>query len=217
MAAGRGARFGGEPKQYVVLGDRPMLVWSLQRFQANDRIDRITVVCADGEEGRTRDLVQLFNIAKARDVVVGGDTRQASVHAGLQSLPDDSECVLIHDAARPGMSEALLDRILEALATKDAVVPAMPAVDTMMVARNGAGDALIDRKDVVAVQTPQAFKTALIVRAHRDAAAADYASSDDGSLVLRLGEKLHIVEGERANLKVTHEEDLAILRALQDG
>ena len=132
----------------------------------------------------------------------------------LRALPEDVTHVLIHDAARPCTSPELVDRILDALASYAAVVPAVAATDTLIRDYQGRVDAIIDRVHVAGVQTPQAFRFDLILRAHREAKARGFQSSDDGSLVLALGEPVHTVPGERTNIKVTFRDDVAIAEAI---
>jgi 2-C-methyl-D-erythritol 4-phosphate cytidylyltransferase len=122
--------------------------------------------------------------------------------------------VLIHDAARPCLSAALRDRVLDALGSYDAVVPAVPVTDTLIRDVEARVDAMLDRVHISGVQTPQAFRADLIVRAHRIARERGLHSSDDGSLVLALAEQVATVAGERTNIKVTYREDLAIAEAI---
>jgi 2-C-methyl-D-erythritol 4-phosphate cytidylyltransferase len=117
---------------------------------------------------------------------------------------------LIHDAARPCLSAGLLARIVKALRNDDAVVPVIPVVDTLAVDNGGVIDAVVDRANIACVQTPQAFEKQLALRAHRKAFADGLESSDDGSLVLALGKKVKTIPGDRTNIKVTYEEDIAI-------
>jgi 2-C-methyl-D-erythritol 4-phosphate cytidylyltransferase len=151
---------------------------------------------------------------KVDGVVAGGKTRQDSVRHGLEALPSSSETVLVHDAARPCLSSALLQRILDALGGSDAVVPALPAVDTLIREQSNHLDAVVDRVGISGVQTPQGFRTELLRRAHANAEAGGIKSSDDGSLVFALGEPVATVPGERTNIKITFEEDLAIAEAI---
>jgi 2-C-methyl-D-erythritol 4-phosphate cytidylyltransferase len=122
--------------------------------------------------------------------------------------------VLIHDAARPCLSDALRDRLIDALAAHDAVVPAVPVTDTLIRDLDAGVDAILDRVHIAGVQTPQAFRLELIRRAHAAARDRGFKSSDDGSLVLALGEKVATVPGERTNLKVTFRDDLMIAEAI---
>ncbi|HET6350326.1 MAG TPA: IspD/TarI family cytidylyltransferase, partial [Candidatus Krumholzibacteria bacterium] len=151
---------------------------------------------------------------KLRAVVTGGATRQDSVYLGLEQTPADATHVLIHDAARPCLSAALRDRVIDALAEHDAVVPAVAVTDTLIRDVEGGVDAILDRVHIAGVQTPQAFRLDLIRRAHGVARDRGFTSSDDGSLVLALGERVATVAGERTNLKVTFRDDLAIAEAV---
>ena len=215
MAAGSGDRFGsGEPKQFIHLYRRPMLVWSIERFADHPRIDAITVVVAPGSEAQVDQLVERYELRKVRAPVVGGATRQESVSLGLMSLGDEAERVLIHDAARPCVTEALITSMLDKLEEHDAVIPALPAVDTLIHEREGQLDAILDRVNVSGVQTPQGFKTELIVKAHRRAESRGLQASDDGSLVFALGVPVQTVVGERTNIKVTYEDDIRIAEAI---
>lgn len=152
------------------------------------------------------------------EVVPGGATRQASVAAGLAVLPEAEEIVLVHDAARPLASAALIARLVEAVAGgHQAVVPGVPVIDTIKEIGDGVPPravATLTRAALRAVQTPQAFRSTLLRRAHTSAAhlAADErtALSDDAGLVERLGHEVRVIEGEARALKITTRHDLAI-------
>lgn len=213
VAAGSSERFGGtEPKQFVALQQKPILLWSVERLAESPAIDSIVIVITPGAEDRARELVR--GVAKVTHIVPGGARRQESVRLGLAALPDDSTNVLVHDAARPCLSPRLVASIIEALGAHEAVVPAVPVADTLVHAPDGEVDAIVDRVHVKGVQTPQAFRTELLRRAHRRAEARDFQSSDDGSLVLALGETVHVVPGETGNMKITVEFDLRIAEAI---
>lgn len=213
VAAGSSERFdGNEPKQFVALHGKPLLLWSAERLAQSAAVDSITIVIAPGFEERVRSLVG--SIAKVEQIVTGGATRQESVRLGLEALPEDSSNVLVHDAARPCLSTELVASIIGALDSHEAVVPAMPVADTLVHAPVRGVDAIVDRVNVYGVQTPQAFRTELLRRAHRRAEARGHASSDDGSLVFALGEMVHLIAGESSNLKITLQSDLAIAEAI---
>jgi 2-C-methyl-D-erythritol 4-phosphate cytidylyltransferase len=215
MAAGTGERFADKgPKTLFPLVGIPTLVWSARRFAANHAIHEIVVVAAPGEEARIRSTLEEHRVGKIARVTAGGPTRQESVRLGLETLDPECAIVLIHDAARPCVGAGLIGRVIEALATDGAVVPVLPAVDTLVRESNGAVDAILDRVHISGVQTPQGFHAALIVRAHRSAKAKGYTSSDDGSLVFALGEKVRTIEGERTNIKITYPEDAAVAEAI---
>ena len=151
---------------------------------------------------------------KLKAALSGGITRQDSVYNGLEQVPAGTTHVLIHDAARPCLSAALRDRVIDALASHDAVVPAAPVTDTLIREEGARVDAMLDRAHISGVQTPQGFRLDLIRRAHQVARDRGFKSSDDGSLVLALGENVATVPGERTNLKVTYRDDLVIAEAI---
>lgn len=219
MAGGSGERFAGEadtraPKQLTPLCGRPMIAWSVDTHANSMRIGLIVITLPPGLEQDTREVISPVASEKVHAFVVGGATRQESVFNALRALPEDVTHVLIHDAARPCASPELIDRMLDALASHDAVVPAVAATDTLIRDYQQRVDAIIDRVHVAGVQTPQAFRFDLILRAHREAKARGFQSSDDGSLVLALGEPVHTVPGERTNIKVTFRDDVAIAEAI---
>jgi len=131
----------------------------------------------------------------------------------------DPSChtVLVHDAVRPCLTKSLIDRVLAALEKHGAVVPVWPVVETLVREADGRINAVLDRDGVSGAQTPQGFHTELLVRAHRHAEKNAISSSDDGSLVLALGEVLWSIAGERANIKITHIEDAPIAEAILAG
>jgi 2-C-methyl-D-erythritol 4-phosphate cytidylyltransferase len=210
VAAGVGERIAGDtPKQLIPLAGEPMIVWSARALASV--CDTLVVVAPPGREGQIR---ETLSSEKVHAVVPGGATRQESVWNGLGALPDETTHVLIHDAARPCVSLSLLERIASALDKNDAVVPVVPAVDTLIREVDTRVDAVVDREHISSVQTPQAFTVDLIARAHRKARSSDFQSSDDGSLVLALGHPVATVRGERTNIKVTFAEDVAIAEAI---
>jgi 2-C-methyl-D-erythritol 4-phosphate cytidylyltransferase len=215
MAAGAGERFAGRgPKILFPLLGIPTLVWSARRFALHPAVDSIVVVAAPGEEDRARATLEEHGIGKIARIVTGGPTRQESVSLGLETLAAEDGFVLVHDAARPCVTANLVGRVIEAIASHEAVVPVLPAVDTLVREANGSVDAILDRVHISGVQTPQGFHAAMILRAHRSARARGYASSDDGSLVFALGEKVKTIEGERTNIKITYPEDAAVAEAI---
>jgi 2-C-methyl-D-erythritol 4-phosphate cytidylyltransferase len=211
VAAGLSQRLsGGGLKQLMPLAGVPMVVWSVRALATV--CDALVIAAPPGREHELEAVLPGVDVPCA--VVAGGETRQDSVRLALDTMADDEGHVLIHDAARPCVSRALLGRITAALVGNDAVVPVIPAVDTLVRERESRAEAVLDRAHIAAVQTPQAFRTALIVAAHRKAQKRGFQSSDDGSLVLAMGEPLATVPGERTNIKVTYEEDIALVEAI---
>ena len=228
MAAGTGERFESkDPKKFYTLLDRPMLVWTAERFAVHPGIDSITVVVTPGEEKRVSSVLDEHGVPGGASVVAGGDgvsggvsvvaggaTRQESVRLGLESLDPSVDIVLIHDAARPCLTPLLIDRTLDVLKEHAAVIPAVPVVDTLVREEDGNVAAIVDRTHISGVQTPQGFHRNLIVRAHAEAVRRGSVVSDDGSLVLAIGEEVRTIPGEGTNIKITYIEDAVIAEAI---
>lgn len=213
VAAGRGSRLGpGEPKQYRRLAGQAILRRAVAPLLAHPRIDAVRVVIhADDIEAYQTAVGDLPLLPP----VTGGATRQESVRRGLESLADTPpELVLVHDAARPFVSAAMLDRVIGALYHSDGVIPALPVVDTLKRARRddaggGAGAVIAgtqDRAGLWRAQTPQGFRFPTVLAAHRAAAGA--ALTDDAAVGEAAGLQVVMVQGDEDNLKVTTEDDL---------
>lgn len=215
VAAGSGQRLaagtGGDdrPKQYRSIGGRAVLSRTLARLAASPLIERIVTVI--NPEHRDAYDAASAGIGKLKPPVAGGATRQASVLAGLEALADTPpDRVLIHDAARPFLSEGLLLRLIAALADAPAVLAAVPVADTLKRA-NDAGLVIgqIERAGLWAAQTPQGFAYDLILKAHRQAAAAGRSDfTDDAAVAEWAGAPVTVVMGDPANGKITTAEDL---------
>ena len=210
VAAGAGERFGGErPKAFVGLGGRALLAESLERLEASPWVDAIVVAAPPGWEEPVVLLAEELVAAKVVASVTGGATRAESVRAALAEVPDDALVVLVHDAARPLVSDAVLERVLAPLSEGwDGVVPALPIADTV---KRVDGDTVVetlDRGALVTAQTPQAFT----LPALRSAYAGDLAAATDcAARVEAAGGRVRVVEGDRRLLKVTTREDLELV------
>ena len=218
VAAGRGLRAGGDiPKQYRMIGNAPAIRASLAIFSGHDRIAAVQPVI-NPDDGR------LYEAASeglpVMQPVSGGATRQASVRAGLRALaPLAPELVLVHDAARPFASPALITRAIAAAARHRAAVPVVPLVDTVKtIDASGTVTGTPDRARLRAVQTPQAFEFDVLVEAHKRAEAAgrdDF--TDDAALAEWAGLKVTTFDGEDGNVKLTTADDFARLEAAQNA
>lgn len=196
VAAGSGSRF-GQPKQYASLAGRRVLDHSIAAARSTS--DGIVLVVPLDRIGDTEPTVDA--------VVAGGDTRSESVRNGLQAVPDDADIIAVHDAARPLADDDLFRVMVDAVrAGADAAVPAVPVVDTIRHVDGG----IVDRSDLVAVQTPQTFGARALRSAHR----AGGHATDDASLVEADGGKVVLVPGTAANLKITQPHDLVVAEAL---
>ena len=212
VAAGKGERLGaGRPKALVELGGRTVLEHAVAAFAAAGSIDMIVVVVPPGWHDEVRGLLD-------SDVVIvdGGPTRQESVSAGLGACGPDVRTVAVHDAARPLVPSALIDRTVAALVPPwDAVAPGLAEVDTLKVVdARMAVLRTVDRTDVWGVQTPQVCSRATLARVHARVASEADAATDDLSLVERAGGRVRLIEGEHANFKITSAQDLAFAARL---
>jgi 2-C-methyl-D-erythritol 4-phosphate cytidylyltransferase len=216
-AAGRGSRYGGAVlKQYLPVCGKAVIAHSISTFQFHPQISGITVILA--EDDRWFDSA-VGNLVAAVETVTGGDTRAKSVRNGLQHVTDNhpgAEWVLVHDAARPCLSRASLDRLLEqGLQSPDGAILAMPVGDTLKRAGGEQGiAATIDRRDLWAAQTPQLFRTSALADAIDAAHRAGCELTDEASAMEFVGARPKLVMGSVANIKITHPTDLAIAEAL---
>jgi 2-C-methyl-D-erythritol 4-phosphate cytidylyltransferase/2-C-methyl-D-erythritol 2,4-cyclodiphosphate synthase len=208
VAAGRGSRFGsGEPKQYRLLAGQPILRRAVAPLLAHPRIGGVRVIIHDDDTQAYRKAVGDLPLLPP---VPGGATRQESALRGLESLGAmPPRRVLIHDAARPFVSAALLDRVLGALDRREGAIPALPVVDTLKRGGDGAVPLIVctqERAGLWRAQTPQGFHYSLLLAAHR--AAAGSALTDDAAVAEAAGMSVVMVPGDEDNLKVTTEDDL---------
>jgi 2-C-methyl-D-erythritol 4-phosphate cytidylyltransferase len=206
-AAGSGERLGTDrPKAFAALGGRPLLAESLERLEASPWVDTIVVAAPPGWEEPVILLAEELGCGKVTASVPGGATRTESVRAGLGEVPADAAVVLVHDAARPLLPEAVIERVLAPLSEGwDGAVPALPVADTV---KRVEGDAVVEtlpRERLVAVQTPQAFVADVLK------AAAAGEGTDCASLVEANGGRVKVVPGDRRLLKVTDPDDLALV------
>jgi 2-C-methyl-D-erythritol 4-phosphate cytidylyltransferase len=216
VAAGRGERFGGDrPKAFANLGGRPLLAESLGRLDSSDWIESIVVVAPEGWEEPVILLAEELGASKVRSAVTGGATRADSVRAGLAEVPEDVAVVLVHDAARPLLSEDVVERVVAALGDGgwDGAVPALPLADTVKRADGEAVGDTVDRAGLHAVQTPQGF----LAGALRRALASGADATDCAGLVEAAGGRVRIVEGDARLLKVTTPADLSFVETLLRG
>ena len=211
-AAGRGDRLGlDRPKAFAPLRDRPLLAESLERLDASDWVDAIVVAAPIGWEEPAVLLAEELGCGKVVSCVRGGETRAQSVRAALAEVPEEAVAVLVHDAARPLVDDAVLERVLLALGEGwDGAVPGLPLADTI---KRVSGEAVVEtlpRAELVAAQTPQAFAAPVLRRAF---AGTVEDASDCASLVEATGARVKVVAGDPRLLKVTDERDLAQVAA----
>ncbi|AZK94888.1 MULTISPECIES: 2-C-methyl-D-erythritol 4-phosphate cytidylyltransferase [Streptomyces] len=223
-AAGRGVRLGpGAPKALRALNGTPMLVHAVRAMAASNAVVLVVVVAPPEDTPGVRNLLADLVLPDRTEVVVvpGGETRQESVRLGLAAVPDDVPVVLVHDAARPLVPVDTVDSVIEAVRDgAPAVVPALPLADTVKeVVPGGKGEpepvvATPERARLRAVQTPQGFDRATLVRAHDTVPADGEGATDCAGLVERLGEPVVVVPGHEEAFKVTRPLDLVLAEAV---
>ena len=215
VAAGASTRAGaGELKQLRWLAGKPMLLHSLQTFMA--RADVVSVVCVLPARYAGDPPPWVFQCDVDRLMIApGGATRTESVANGLDDLPDEARIVLVHDAARPLVDDATIDRVVQRVRLGESAVAALPVIDTLKeVNESNQIVRTVDRARLWRAQTPQGFPREVIVRAHREAAAARLTATDDAALCERLGIPVVVVPGSERALKITTEEDFVRAEAL---
>ena len=206
VAAGRGRRFGGDlPKQYAPLAGKTVLRHTLRALLDHPRVDSVQVVIHHDDQDLYQDAVEGMELLPP---VFGGATRQDSVRLGLESLEARApDAVLIHDAARPFVSAAQIDAVIDALATHPGALPVVAVADTLK--RSGTGtvvDGTVSRAELYRAQTPQGFRFADILAAHRQLAGQEL--TDDAQLFEHLGLDVALCAGGENNFKITTSEDL---------
>jgi 2-C-methyl-D-erythritol 4-phosphate cytidylyltransferase len=212
-AAGSGERLGATlPKAFVRLGERPLLAESLERLEASDWIDAIVVAAPPGWEEPAILLAEELGCGKVRASVTGGATRTDSVRIALAEVAADAAVVIVHDAARPLLQDEVVERVLAPLGEGwDGAVPALAVADTIKRVRDDEVVETLDRSELRAVQTPQAF-VAPVLRDALEAALPD--ASDCASLVEARGGRVKAVAGDPRLLKITDARDLERVAAL---
>jgi len=208
VAAGRGERLGLEqPKAFARLGEDPLLAEPLRRLEESDWVDAIVLVAPPGWEEPAILLAEELGCGKVSACVPGGATRADSVRAGMAEVPADAVVVLVHDAARPLLPEAVIERVIAPLSDGwDGAVPGLRVADTLKrVGADGAIGETVSRDGLYAVQTPQAFPADVL----RAAVAAGGDATDCAALVEARGGRVMVVPGDPQLLKVTTADDLA--------
>lgn len=226
VAAGSARRMGGINKQYAELAGMPVLARSVAAFDNDPFVDEIVIVARSGEEDRCRrDIVEKYGFRRVSAVVPGGAERQDSVRAALGvvfggAAGREAGLVLVHDGARPLVPRTVIDAVIDGCAARGAAIPAVSVKDTIKqihLSDNGAVVSFTpERSFLRAVQTPQGFDAALLMRAY-DACAPDTAVTDDASLVEALGAPVYIVDGDEMNIKITTPSDLGRAEQLLNG
>ncbi len=202
-AAGQGLRLAAGPKAFVRVGDRTLLQWAVLALQ--DVVDDIVVAVGEADVTRAQALVP------GARVIAGGASRQATVARLVRAT--EAEIVLVHDAARPFLPEAVARRVTAAARSAGAATATLRLADTIVEVETGV---TLERDRLRAVQTPQGFLRSLLLEAHARAEAEGFEATDDAALVRRLGGQVALVEGSPLLHKITTPDDLRLAEALEE-
>ncbi len=217
LAGGAGKRMGSSTsKQFLLLDNRPILVHTLQIFQECRSVDGIYLVVNHRDLPIIQEeILETYHFSKIMKLVIGGRLRQDSVWNGLEAIDGSCDVVVVHDAARPFVSPAFVEKSIFLMEMFDAVVPAIPARDTIkVISKEGFVLKTLERDALWHIQTPQTFKYDLIAKAYREGMAKKLCAYDDSTFIEHLGKKVKVVEGSPYNIKITTPEDLLIARGI---
>lgn len=202
-------------KQYLTLGQDPILLHTIKAFETCDRIDQLVVVVPESDLDYCRDRILTGTSGRLPiTLAAGGSERQESVQRGLAHLGDETAVVVIHDGVRPFIEPDQIAQCIDEAAAHGACILGLPVTDTLKQTQDGFIQSTVDRSSLWRAQTPQAFRLALIREAHAKASAGNVHVTDDAALMERLGQPVKIIPGNRSNIKITTPEDLAYARLL---
>jgi 2-C-methyl-D-erythritol 4-phosphate cytidylyltransferase len=212
-AAGSGERLGlDRPKAFASLNDRPLVAESLERLDGSAWIEGIVVAAPPEWEEPCILVAEEVAAGKVAETVTGGETRSESVRVALDEVPEDATVVLVHDAARPVITDEVIERVIMALSEGwDGAVPVLPLVDTIKKVEGEAVSETLERSNLVAAQTPQAFVAPVLRDAFKTLQHSVTKSTDCASLVEANGGRVRAVEGDPRLLKVTTPADLGVV------
>ncbi|EJS62149.1 2-C-methyl-D-erythritol 4-phosphate cytidylyltransferase [Bacillus cereus] len=209
-AAGQGKRMGaGKNKLFLLINKVPIIVHTLRAFEKDKACKSIIMAINEEERPYFEELMQKYPIEKKVQFIQGGAERQDSVYNALQHA-SDVEYVLVHDGARPFVTNKVIQDVLTAAETYGASICAVSVKDTVKKVEQGVVVETVERSQLKVVQTPQGFSVSLLLEAHRSAKQSCFLGTDDASLVERIGKQVGVVEGSYYNIKVTTPEDLLI-------
>ncbi len=214
-AAGQGRRMkAGKNKVFLELLGKPILVHTLERFSASQQVDFLVVIVAKDEIAQIEQLLSKVSGLKPYAVIAGGSERQYSIANGLAAMPEETEIVLVHDAARPLVSLSVIENVIAAARAEGSAIAAVPEKNTIKVVDEaGFVRETPNRAVLWAVQTPQGFQKEILLEAYQRAEKDGFLGTDDASLVERMGRPVQVVTSSYRNIKVTTPEDLLIAEA----
>ena len=222
LAAGTGSRMGNtdKPKQFLPIYGKPLMVHTIEAFEINDEVDAIVISTNEEYIDDVKVMCKQYDLSKVKAVVAGGASRQISVCNGLQGVKGigakDDDIVIIHDSARPLISQKIISENIKVCKQFGAVDTVIKASDTIVHSQdNQTIKDIPPRSELYQGQTPQTFKMSVIMKAHDAVKGKDIPNvTDDTKLVLMQGIDVHLVEGDKLNFKITTFDDLMMLKAL---
>lgn len=225
IAGGKGERMHQDiPKQFINVNDKPVIIYTLEAFQAHPDIDSIFVVCLDGWHEILRAYAKQFNITKLEEIVSGGETGQASIRNGIYAVKEkysDDDIVIVHDGIRPMVSAEIISDCIAKCKLYGSAVAAIPCVEAVLVTDDKEKSNSVffdrnkDRNKLMRIQAPQAFHLKKLVWAHEEAKRRNITNSVTScTLMIELGETVYFSAGSEKNIKLTTVEDIEIFKAL---
>jgi len=212
VAAGKGERFNKDRhKQFYPLRGKPILWWTVRRFEECRVIDKIIVVIPQGMKDYAEKIALFFECEKIKELVEGGEEREDSVFQGLKTVEEDTDIVVIHDGVRPLISHHLIEKVIQETEKEGAVSLGIPVKETIKrVNKDNIVVKTIERENLYSIQTPQGFKRDIIWEAHMKKGDSKKKTDDDALLVERLGKRVRIIPGDERNIKITTQQDLKL-------
>ena len=214
-AGGTGSRMGLTfNKLFLTIDERPVISYTLDVFEDAECIDEIIVVCNEKDFALCNEIISDFSYSKVKSIVVGGASRQDSVYKGLLAVSSDTDIVVIHDAARPLLTEEILKDVVETAQENGAATAAIRPNDTVKVVQSDLVKDTLDRNQLALIQTPQAFQKNIIMDAHQSAQKSHILTTDDCALAELMNVPVSVVPGSAMNIKLTTPEDFALICAI---
>ena len=206
------------PKQFIEVEGKPVIVYTLESFQKNEQIDAIAVVCLKGWEDDLRAWADKYGITKLKYITQGGSTGMESLRNGMNMLRencDPDDIIVIHDAVRPLLSSDIIDRNIEGVKEFGTAITSLPATEALLYSEDKLNSAkVVDRSTIMKTQTPQSLRLSHFINAHEEAIKRGIKDTvATCTLLVELGESVHIVEGDEINFKITTSEHISLLKA----
>ena len=222
FAGGIGERMNSKakPKQFLQIHGKPILIYTLEHFEFHSEVDNIIVVCLESWIPHLKELLERHCIKKVKWIVAGGDTGHDSIYNGLKELSTvckEDDIVIIHDGVRPLISEEIISENIRIAREKGNVVTVSPATESVALVKNEEITGIPNRRELYLVRAPQTFQFHEIWTVHQQAYEDNYKSVDSAGLMMQYGKKVHVVEGNPYNIKITSPSDYYIFRSIYDA